>query len=67
MDTYQAVSQIYKYSENTRVEARANTEIYEQLQYLQQKIQFNNEEDKQIFDGAMDQSAKLATFGFGQA
>lgn len=67
MDAYQVVSNIYKYSENTRVQSRASTEIYEQLQYLQQRIQFNNEEDKQIFDGAMDQTAKLAIFGFGQA
>ena len=31
VDTYQVVSIIYKYSDNTRVQARANTEIYEQL------------------------------------
>ncbi|ORE12553.1 hypothetical protein BCV71DRAFT_269110 [Rhizopus microsporus] len=48
VDTYQVVSIIYKYSDNTR-------------------IQFNTEEDRQIFKGAMDQTAKLATFGFGKA
>ncbi|KAG1086695.1 hypothetical protein G6F42_020887 [Rhizopus arrhizus] len=63
IDTFQVVNTIYRYSENTRVQARASTEIYEQLQYLQQKIQFHNAEDKQIFEGAIDQAAKLATFG----
>ncbi|EIE75425.1 hypothetical protein RO3G_00129 [Rhizopus delemar RA 99-880] len=31
------------------------------------KIQFENLEDKEIFDETIDQAAKLATFGFGQA
>lgn len=66
-DTHQVITSIYKYSENTRVQARATTEIYEQLVYLRDKIGFTNPEDKEIFDGAIDQSAKLATFGFGQA
>ncbi|KAG1321393.1 hypothetical protein G6F62_010841 [Rhizopus arrhizus] len=67
IDTFQIVNNIYKYSEDTRVQARASTEIYEQTHYLQQKIQFNNEEDKHIFEGAVGQAAKLATFEFGQA
>lgn len=68
VDTFQIVNNIYKYSENTRVQARASTEIYEQLlHYLQQKIQFNNKEDKQVFGGAVAQAEKLVTFGFGQA
>ncbi|KAG1544513.1 hypothetical protein G6F47_005389 [Rhizopus delemar] len=66
-DTHQVVTSIYKYSENTRIQARATTEIYEQLRYLQGKIQFENPEDKEIFDGIIDQAAKLAMFGFGQA
>lgn len=65
IDTFQVVSNIYKYSENTRIQARASTEIYEQLQYLQGKIQFSSEEYKQIFEGAIDQAAKLSIFGFG--
>ncbi|KAG0759980.1 hypothetical protein G6F29_008749 [Rhizopus arrhizus] len=48
IDTFQIVNNIYKYSEDT-------------------KIQFNNEEDKHIFEGAVGQAAKLATFEFGQA
>ncbi|KAG0781125.1 hypothetical protein G6F57_001507 [Rhizopus arrhizus] len=67
IDTFQIVNNIYKYSEDTSVQARANTEIYEQSYYLQKKIQFNNEEDKHIFEGAVDQAAKLAAFGFRQA
>ncbi|KAG1254527.1 hypothetical protein G6F68_010808 [Rhizopus microsporus] len=67
IDTFQIVNNIYKYSEDTSVQARANTEIYEQSYYLQKKIQFNNEEDKHIFEGAVGQAAKLATFEFGQA
>jgi hypothetical protein len=39
----------------------------EQLLYLQGKAQFENSEDKEIFDGTIDQAAKLAIFGFGQA
>jgi hypothetical protein len=31
IDTYQVANNIYKYSENTTVQARASTEIYEQL------------------------------------
>ncbi|ORE00759.1 hypothetical protein BCV72DRAFT_325475, partial [Rhizopus microsporus var. microsporus] len=33
--TYQVIISIYKYSENTRIQARATTEIYEQLLYFQ--------------------------------
>ncbi|KAG1053289.1 hypothetical protein G6F43_004619 [Rhizopus delemar] len=66
-DTHQVITSIYKYSENTRIQARATTEIYEQLRYLQGKIQFENPKDKEIFDGTIDQAAKFATFGFGQA
>ncbi|KAG1373013.1 hypothetical protein G6F61_010546 [Rhizopus arrhizus] len=50
IDTFQIVNNIYKYSEDTRVQAK-----------------FNNEEDKHIFEGAVGQAAKLATFEFGQA
>ncbi|KAG1531990.1 hypothetical protein G6F51_013309 [Rhizopus arrhizus] len=64
---WKIVNNIYKYSEDTSVQARANTEIYEQSYYLQQKIQFNNEEDKHIFEGVVDQATKLADFEFGQA
>ncbi|KAG1179264.1 hypothetical protein G6F70_008616 [Rhizopus microsporus] len=32
-----------------------------------EKIQFENPKVKDIFDGTIDQAAKLATFGFGQA
>ncbi|CEJ01593.1 hypothetical protein RMCBS344292_15616 [Rhizopus microsporus] len=66
-DTHQVIASIYKYSENTIIQARATTEIYEQLLYLQGKIQLENPEDKEIFDGTIDQAAKLATLGFGQA
>ncbi|KAG1123991.1 hypothetical protein G6F38_013933 [Rhizopus arrhizus] len=37
VDAYQLVSSIYKNTETTRIQARASTEIYEQLQYLQEK------------------------------
>ncbi|KAG1136508.1 hypothetical protein G6F38_011997 [Rhizopus arrhizus] len=52
IDTFQVVSSIYKYSDNTRAQARASTEIYTQLQYLQQKVHFDNDEDREIFEGA---------------
>ncbi|CEI98776.1 hypothetical protein RMCBS344292_12876 [Rhizopus microsporus] len=32
-----------------------------------EKIQFENPKVKEIFDGTIDEAAKLATFGFGQA
>lgn len=59
IDAFRIVNTIYRYSENTRVQARASTEIYEQLQCLQKKTQFDNEEDKRIFEGAVDQAVKL--------
>lgn len=36
-DTHQVVIPMYKYSESTRIQARATTEIYEWLLYLQGK------------------------------
>ncbi|MBM6387213.1 MAG: hypothetical protein JSY10_24980 [Paenibacillus sp.] len=47
------------------MQARASTKIVEQLQYLREKIQFSDEEAKNLFEGTIDQTAKLAIFGFG--
>ncbi|KAI8887138.1 hypothetical protein K501DRAFT_292396 [Backusella circina FSU 941] len=45
VDTYQLVSSIYKNTETIRIQTRASTEIYEQLQYLQEKFQENDAKD----------------------
>ncbi|KAG0757580.1 hypothetical protein G6F22_019912 [Rhizopus arrhizus] len=45
VDAYQLISSIYKNTETTRIQARASTEIYEQLQYLQEKAVFTSARD----------------------
>ena len=40
VDAYQLVHIIYKITETTRIQARASTELYEQLSYLQDKTEF---------------------------
>jgi hypothetical protein len=48
-------------------QARASTELYELLDDIKEKINFENEETAQKFATAMEQAAKLAVYGFGSA
>ncbi|KAG1150111.1 hypothetical protein G6F37_011279 [Rhizopus arrhizus] len=67
VDAYQIVSSIYKNTETTRIQARASTEIYEQLQYLQEKAVFTSARDQEVFNSTVEQAQRLAVFGFGSA
>ncbi|KAG1390931.1 hypothetical protein G6F58_012839 [Rhizopus delemar] len=67
VDAYQLVSTIHKITETTRLQARASTEIYEQLQYLQSKAAFISEKDSEIFNNTIEQAQRLSIFGFGSA
>ncbi|KAG1039985.1 hypothetical protein G6F43_012389 [Rhizopus delemar] len=67
VDAYQLVSTIHKITETTRIQARASTELYEQLQYLQDKAQFTSDKDREIFHNTIEQAQRLAIFGFGSA
>jgi hypothetical protein len=67
VDAYQLVSTIHKITETTRLQARASTELYEQLQYLQDKAEFTSGKDREIFNNTIEQAQRLAIFGFGSA
>lgn len=67
VDAYQLVHTICKITETTRIQARASTELYEQLQYLQNKTEFISAKDRDIFNNAIEQAQRLAVYGFGSA
>lgn len=67
VDTYQFVNTIYKFAETTRIQARANTELYQQLLYLQSKATFISTGDQDILNDTITQAERLAVFGFGTA
>ncbi|KAI8891429.1 hypothetical protein K501DRAFT_327999 [Backusella circina FSU 941] len=62
VDTAQLVNTIYRLTENTRVQAKAATELYEHLKYIMDRgLQ---QEDLQIFQDSIEQSRRLAVHGF---
>ncbi|KAG1044387.1 hypothetical protein G6F43_011463 [Rhizopus delemar] len=67
VDAYQLVHTIYKITETTRIQARASTELYEQLSYLQDKTEFASTKDRDIFNNTIEQAQRLAVYGFGSA
>ncbi|KAI8883253.1 hypothetical protein K501DRAFT_184946 [Backusella circina FSU 941] len=67
VNAYQLVNTIYKNTETTRIQARANTELYEQLKYLQEKAKFASTKYREIFNNTVEQAERLAVFGFGSA
>jgi hypothetical protein len=67
VDAYQLVTTIYKITETTRLQTRASTELYEQLQYLSTRTAFNSNTDREIFLTGVQQAERLAVFGFGSA
>jgi len=67
LDAYQLVVTIHKIAETTRLQARASTELYEQLQYLQNKAEFTSGKDREIFNNTIEQAQRLAIYGFGSA
>ncbi|KAG1462143.1 hypothetical protein G6F46_009464 [Rhizopus delemar] len=67
VDAYQLVHAIYKITETTRIQARASTELYEQLSYLQDKTEFASTKDRDIFNNTIEQAQRLAVYDFGSA
>jgi hypothetical protein len=65
VDAYQLVHTIYKITETTRIQARASSELYEQLSYPQDKTEFASAKDKDIFNNATEQAQRLAIYAFG--
>lgn len=72
MDAHQLVTTIFKHTETTRLQARASTEIYEQLLYLQDRIllcqrltetsssiSFNKSKGSPFLDIALPNSKKM--------
>ncbi|KAI8885333.1 hypothetical protein K501DRAFT_284394, partial [Backusella circina FSU 941] len=65
VDTAQLVNTIYRLTKNTRVQAKAATELYEHPKYIMDRgLQ---QEDLQIFQDSIEQSSRLAVYGFGLA
>ncbi|KAG0804450.1 hypothetical protein G6F17_012534 [Rhizopus arrhizus] len=68
MDTLQVVNTIYKHSENTRTMARAATELYEQIQYLQTSAStINAMELAKIQSECREAAKRLAVYGWASA
>ncbi|KAI9248993.1 hypothetical protein EDC94DRAFT_664136 [Helicostylum pulchrum] len=65
VNTLQLVSNIYRLTENTRVQAKAATELYEHLRYIIDRGL--REEDLPLFEDSIEQSRRLAVYGFGVA
>ncbi|KAI8093988.1 hypothetical protein BDF21DRAFT_326557, partial [Thamnidium elegans] len=65
VDTAQLINTIYRLTENTRVQARAATELFEHLKYVMDRgLQ---QEDLPIFRDSIEQARRLAVYGFGTA
>jgi hypothetical protein len=65
VDTAQLVNTIYRLTENTRVQAKAATELYEHLKYISDRgLQ---QEDLPLFQDSIEQARRLAVYGFGTA
>ncbi|ORE04465.1 hypothetical protein BCV72DRAFT_211208, partial [Rhizopus microsporus var. microsporus] len=62
VDSHQLVNTIYRLTENTRIQARAATEIYEQLQYVEERGW--QKEDEKVFSEAVEKLRRLAVFGY---
>jgi hypothetical protein len=67
LDAHQVVNSIYKKTEDTRVQARAATEIFEQLQFIAESTTFSNEDEQQTFFNGLELLQQLALFGFTSA
>ncbi|KAG0974168.1 hypothetical protein G6F29_012385 [Rhizopus arrhizus] len=68
MDTLQVVNTIYKHSKNTRTMARAVTELYEQIQYLQTSAStINPMELAKIQSECREAAKRLVVYGWASA
>ncbi|KAG1046949.1 hypothetical protein G6F43_010581 [Rhizopus delemar] len=68
VETLQVVNTIYKHSENTRTMARAATELYEQLQYIQTAASTINPMELATIQSECREAAKrLAVYGWVSA
>lgn len=65
VDSLHLVNTIYRVTENTRIQARAATEIYEQLQYVAERGW--QQEDGDVVNEAIEKVRRLAVFGYGIA
>lgn len=65
MDFHQLVTTIYRLTKNTRIQAKAATEIYEQLQYITERGW--QQEDADMFTETIEKVRQLAVFGYGIA
>ncbi|KAI8876614.1 hypothetical protein K501DRAFT_337981 [Backusella circina FSU 941] len=65
VDTAQLVNTIYRLTENTRVQAKAATELYEHLKYIMNRGL--RREDLQIFQDSIEKNRRLAVYWFGVA
>ncbi|KAI8994655.1 hypothetical protein BDB01DRAFT_846675 [Pilobolus umbonatus] len=67
VDAHQLVNTIHKITETTRVQARASTELFDQLQYLQTRAEFTSPKDRDIYKNTAEQALRLAIYGFSPA
>lgn len=65
VDSHHLVTTIYRLTETTRLQARAATEIYEQLQFVAERGW--QLEDGEIVNEAVEKVRRLAVFGYGIA
>ncbi|KAG2217342.1 hypothetical protein INT45_009099 [Circinella minor] len=68
MDMMQVINTIYKHSENTRTMARATTEMFEQLQYVQTTMPtINTVELAKILSECQEAAQRLAIYEWASA
>ncbi|KAG1394098.1 hypothetical protein G6F58_012182 [Rhizopus delemar] len=65
VDSHHLVTTIYRLTETTRLQARAATEIYEQLQFVAKRGW--QLEDGEIVNEVVEKVRRLAVFGYGIA
>ncbi|KAG1164910.1 hypothetical protein G6F46_009997 [Rhizopus delemar] len=67
VDSNQFINTIYKNAETIRLQARASTELYNKLQYIndQNRIAFNSPKDRGVFLNTTMQVERFAIFGLG--
>lgn len=66
VDSLQLTNLIYKFAETTRVQAKAATQIYERLNFLNSRG-FQSGGDETTITNEIESLRKLAVFGFGAA
>jgi hypothetical protein len=67
VDVHQVTNLLYKNTTTTRTQAKAATELYEQLSFVANKIRFDNEQDQRTFQDCIKQAEQLAVYSWGSA